>query len=57
MVAVSLRNTFHHAVKTQAAEVIGHLTLRETVRWLPEQRCKVLAEMAVGKAGGQELEQ
>ena len=57
MVAVSLRNTFYHAVKTQAAEVIGHLTLRETVRWLPEQRCQGLAEMVVGKAGGQELEQ
>ena len=37
--------------------MIGHLTLRETVRWLPEQRCKVLAEMAVGKACGQELKQ
>jgi hypothetical protein len=32
VVAVSLRNTFDDAVETQAAEVIGHLTLRETVR-------------------------
>jgi hypothetical protein len=31
--------------------------LGEAVGWFPQQRCKVLAEMAVGKAGGQELEQ
>jgi hypothetical protein len=37
--------------------VIGHLTLGEVVGWLPQQRCKVLAEMAVGKACGQELEE
>jgi len=37
--------------------VIGHLTLSETVGGLAQQRCEVLAEMAAGKACGQELEQ
>jgi hypothetical protein len=37
--------------------VIGHLALSETVGWLAQQRCKVLAEMAAGKACRQKLEQ
>jgi hypothetical protein len=55
-IAVGLRDAFDDAMQTEAAEVIGHLPLRKGLGWLPEQRCEVWAEIAVGKAYGKELE-
>jgi hypothetical protein len=52
-----LGNALDDAVQTEASRVIGHFSLGSGVGWLPEQRSEVLAEVAVGKACGKQLEQ
>jgi len=51
-VKVAVGDTFDHSVETQAKKVVSHFALRQIGRLLAEQRCQLLAKIAVGKAGG-----
>ena len=53
--AVSFGNAFDDSVETQTAQLIAHLTWSEAVGGLPQQGCKVLAEVAVGETSRLEL--
>jgi hypothetical protein len=48
-IAMSLRDAFEDAIETEAAQGIGHLSLRLGFGRFPEQRCDVWAEVVVGK--------
>jgi len=56
-IAVGLGNAFDDAMQAKTAQVIGHLPWGQSVGWLPEQRCEVWAQVTVGKACGEQLEQ
>ena len=54
---MTVGDTFDHAVKTQAPEMVSHSALGQVSRLQAEQRGQVVAEIAVRKACGQQLEQ
>ena len=56
-VSVPAGDTFDHAVETQAAELVSHPALRQISRLLAEQGRQTFAEIFVGEAGGEQLEQ
>ena len=56
-IPMAVGDSLDRAVKTQATEMVSHFALREVGRFEAEQRGQVVAEIAVGRACWQQLEQ